>query len=670
MNIAAYLMDVGRRRKIMLWLLAAVVLAGLIGLGFAAKPVYRMYREYRIDENFAAAKEAALHEDWNTARDKARSVLLARRNDFGAYRIWTRACDKLNEPQAYMAAAQFFGDTRATRDDLLEALRMMVSKAPHALALRAYDSLPKNLRDEAIFRAAIVPLLVRRGEINAAERALREVIRPDDGPEVRLELLRTLCSRPDVKRVAEARWIFAGLIAKGADTQALAAMRLLGEIPGGLSPELSLPDFQVWLKTQPKATTIHHLLAMHPAIEVHPKQADALYQEAITRFLTKDPGVLGNWLVRHGKAELAARVLVAPARTRPDAYLSRLYALLRLGGNTDEIKAALAAPPEAVDPVEMEMVKALLAVRNRDQSAAKASWTRVLNQAAFDTSQNRFIEIARVVSKSGPKDAAEDAWVAAVRLGWGPLPFYRDLLPIMSSLAVKGRTGDLLEMCRVLLRFEPFNADLINNFYYFALLHGIVSPDRIIPVQSDMANQLNKPEYQSTLMLAQILAGRGADALNTLPKFADCKEVEPMMKLALEGCARVLVGETEAGRALLGKVNWTGFMRQERSVFRDVLVKSTIAGLPLPEFKIESVEANPEQAPAWRKALEELQKDRTGEILPKFKKETVDPDPGQTPAWRKLLERFQKDNTGGDLPALPAPRVKGAEPSATPPGKL
>jgi hypothetical protein len=667
MEIRAYLKNLGRRRKITLWLLAATTLAGLIGLGFAAKPVYRKYREYRIDQNLAAAEDAARQKNWTTARDKARSVLLARRNDFDAFRIWTRACGKLGEPQAYMVAAQFFGDPRATRDDLLEALRMMVPKAPHALVLRAYDGLPKNLRDEAVFRAAIVPLLIRRGEIAAAERALREVMRPDEAPEVRLELLRTLCSRPDARRVAQARGILAGLIAQDDDTQALDAMLILGGIPGGLAPELSLPAFPVWLMTQPQATTIHHLLAMHPAIEARPKQADAVYQQAITRFLTKDPGVLGTWLVRHGKTELAARVLEEPARTRPDAYLARLHALLRLGGNVDEIKAALAAPPEAVDPVELEMMKALLAVRGRDQSAAKAAWTRVLNQAAFDTSQNRFIEIARVISASGPKDSAEDAWVAAVRLGWGPLPFYHDLLPIMTSLAAKGRTEDLLEICRVLLRYEPFNADLINNFHYFALLHGSVSPARIIPVQANMAEQLKKPEYQATLMLAQILDGRATEALSCLPKFADSKEVEPMMKIALEGCARILVGETEAGRTLLEKVDWSGFMRQERSVFRDVLVKSTIAGLPLPELKIESVEANPEQVPAWRKAMEQLQKDRSGEILPKFKSEPVDPDPGQTPAWRKSMERRQKDGTGEELPALPIPRVKGVEAPATPP---
>ena len=151
---------------------SAAILTLFIGLGFAAKPTYRAYRGYQVDRNLAAARTASLHEDWAMARDQARSVLLARQDDFEAFRIWSRACGKLGEPRAYMADAQFFNDPRSTRDDLLEALRQMAPKAPQAMVLAAYDKLPKNLRGQAAFRAAIIPLFVQRGEIAAAERSI------------------------------------------------------------------------------------------------------------------------------------------------------------------------------------------------------------------------------------------------------------------------------------------------------------------------------------------------------------------------------------------------------------------------------------------------------------------------------------------------------------------
>ena len=632
MKLRIYLTKLRRKWDTKQMLRDAGIVALLIGLGFAAKPAYHAYRAYQVNRNLTAAKTAALHEDWNTARDKARSVLLVRSNDFDAFRIWSRACSKLGEPRAYMAAAQFFNDPRSTRDDLLEALRVLALQAPHAMVLGAYDKLPKTLRAQAPFRAAIIPLFIQRREIAAAERGLREVASPTNEPEVRLELLRTLCSRPNTARVAQARGIFAELIDAHADAQALAALRLLGDAPGGLGPGITLPDLPAWLKNQPQATAIHHLLGMHTAIEARPAEADALYQAAIARFLTKEPGVLGDWLVRHGQAELAVNVLTEPALTRSDAYLARLHALLRLD-KAGELAAALAAPPTAVDLVELEIVNAMQAAKAGDQITADTAWVRVLNQAAFDASRNRFIDIARVAEGCGAKNAAVNAWVAAVRLGWGPLPLYQDLRRVFAALSAQGRSDDMLAMCQSLLRFEPGNPDLINDFYYLSLVHGSLTPDKIIPLQTKMAAQLAKPPYFATLMLAEIVAGRPADALASLPKFADSKAVNPMMKTALEGCARVLAGETEAGSALLKTVAWSGFMRQERGVFNELLVKSKFSGLPIPELKSEPPVA----------------------------------DPGQSPIWRKTVERLQKDQTGEVLPSLPAPRVKGAEWYTLPP---
>ncbi len=607
-------------------LLDAGIIVLLIGLGFAAKPAYHAYRGFQVNRNLAAATAASLHGDWGTARDQARSVLLARQDDFEAFRIWSRACGKLGEPRAYMAAARFFNDPRATRDDLLEALRLMAQQAPQAMVLSAYDKLPKNLRAEGIFRAAIIPVFIQRGEIAATERGLREVTGPANEPEVRLELLRTLCSHPDAGRVAEARRIFSELIAAHADAQALAALCILGDSSRGLASGSTLPDIPAWLKTQPQATTIHHLLAMHPALDARPEEADSIYQAAIARFLASDPAVLGNWLVRHGKADLAVSALAEPARTRSDAYLARLHALLRLE-HTDELADALVEPPDSVDLVETEIVNAIQAAKAGDPIGADSAWVRVLNQAAFDATRNRFIEIARVAEGCGAKDAAVNAWVAAVRLGWGPLPLYQDLRAVFSSLSDQGRSDDMLAMCQVLLRFEFGNPDLINDFHYLSLLHRSLPAAKIIPVQAEMAAQLAKPPYFATLMFAELLDGRPADALAQLPKFAGSKAVNPKMTTALEGCARVLAGETEAGSALLMTVDWSGFMRQERIVFSELLVKSKATGLPVPELKSESPVTDPEQSPAWRKTVGRLQKDQTGDVLP----------------------------------SLPAPRVKGSE---------
>ena len=643
-----------------------VVLAVIVALGFAAKPAYRAYREYRIDRNLEAARVATRLEDWDTARDKARSVLLARHNDIDAYRIWTRALGKRGDASAFLAAAGLFSDPRATREDRLETLRTLTLQAPQALALRAFASLPEELRKQAVFRAAITPLLVQRGQAGLAEKRLREALRPGDPPKVRLELLRTLCLHPDVWSMAEARRIFAELIAAKADDEALAALLLLGEIPRALAPGWALPDLPAWLKSQPKATAIHHLTALTPALEARPEAAERLYALAIERFLATEPGVLGAWLARHDQAEKAAAILEEPAKSRSDAFLARIQVLLRLRRGAD-IEAALATAPAVVDLVDIEIAHALLAWLRDKPTSAETALTRALNQAAFDTKHNRFIEIGLIAQRHGATSLALDAWVAAVRLGWGQVPLYADLLPVIGALAAKGRTEDLLAMCRTLRRFEPNHPDLLNNFNYLALIHGLVPPDQVAAAQIKLMDGFPKrTDFNSTLMLAEMLGGRAADALARLPKLRDCKGVEPMMKTALEGSARDLVGETEAGTALLQEVDWTRFMRQERIVFRDMLVKLKVAAIPLPEIKSESVEAAPDQVPAWRKALERLEKDRAADVIPALPAPKGETESDQSPAWRKAQEHFGKDRASDILPALPAPHIRGSEPPDAP----
>jgi len=606
------------RKELKKWRLkiATVILLIIGGVGFSVKPAYRAYRSNRIDKNLEAAKVAARLEDWGTARDLSRSVLLARQSDLEAFRIWTRALGKMGEPRTYLAAAQLFGDGQASKEDKLECLQVMAIQAPQAVALSAYASLPPELRNQAAFRAALTPLLVSRGEVEIAEKGLREVMGDNPSPEVRLELMRTLCARPDTAKVEEARRIFAQLMHSDSSEVALAALLMLGDVTDGLAPDVSLIGLPEWVKKQQKATTLHHLLALHPSMLAEPDAAEGYINQAIERFLDNDPGVLGTWLVRHGKAEKAAQLLEEPAKTRGDAYVARLHALLREGKESD-LSKLLSSPPPSADLVEVEMVRASLAKRGGDEIAASTAWTRSLNQAAFDITRNRFIEIARVAEMSGARATAQDAWVAAVRSGWGPLPLYRDLLPVFTSLAISGRSEDLMAMYRSLLRLEPLNVELSNNFNYLALIHGMIPAS----IAADTFRSLIEKEPERTdvlsgLMLAELEAGKPVEALALLPAMKASRTTSPMMIRALEGSALVMNGESEKGVAVLRAVEWRLFMRQERIAFRELLITFKVANLPLPDAEVDAVQVDPSATPAWRKAVEKMEKDRAGDVLP------------------------------------------------------
>ncbi|MEI6606618.1 MAG: hypothetical protein WCP35_15020 [Verrucomicrobiota bacterium] len=596
------------------WLL--VLLASMIVLGFTAKPAYRAWRTWRLDDCLAAAQQAAACNEWDTVRDKAHSVLLARPGDVAAYRLWARALGKLEDPRTYLVAAGLFSSPRASRDDRLEALRVMANQAPQTLALSAYASLPDASRDDSSFRAAITPLLVQLGESPLAEARLREVIRPGDDASVQLEMLRTLCQNPTPDRLHEARAIFAKLISGKSDTAALAALLLLSEVPGGLAPGAPLPDLAEWLDSQARASAVHHLRVMEPALDARPDAAPAVYESAIARFLASDPGVLGTWLIRHQQSATAARILEGPATTRADAWLARISALLAMRDES-AAEAALAEVPAAVNAVDAELAQAKLEWLRDKPQVADAALTRAMNRAALDGSRNRFIEIARLADAHGARESAENAWVAAIRMGWGPLPPYSKLLALFAALAAKDRSEDMLAMYRALLRLEPRNPELLNHFHYLALIHGLLPPSEVIPAQAKLvAAYPDTAAFNATLMLAEMSAGSPTDALAHLPSLRTSSRVTPMMKTALEGSARVLVGDTAAGTALLAKVNWLDFMRQERSVFRRMLLAHQLTGLALPEPVPTSATTGPDAIPAWRKALERLEKDHAGDVLP------------------------------------------------------
>ncbi|MEI7956346.1 MAG: hypothetical protein WCJ66_14360 [Verrucomicrobiota bacterium] len=224
--------------------------------------------------------------------------------------------------------------------------------------------------------------------------------------------------------------------------------------------------------------------------------------------------------------------------------------------------------------------------------AAHAAWTRAESHAAFDTSRNRLIEIARTAMDCHDMEAAADAWVEAIRLGWGPLPLYGDLRPVYASLAAAGRSEDLLKIFRVFRRFEPSNAELQNHTCYLGLIHATESPAQVASATLKLLEEQECADFYVTLMLAQMLDGRSFEALACLPKLRDSKAVPPMMLTALEGTAQVLSDQTEAGTGLLQEVDWRSFMPQERRVFRAMLAKYKISGQPVPGLEKLKFEAN------------------------------------------------------------------------------
>ncbi|HEY1120052.1 MAG TPA: hypothetical protein VGE67_00565, partial [Haloferula sp.] len=554
-----------RRRLIATTILLAIIAA----VGLSAKPAYRAFRDYRIDKNLAAAKEALRLQNWTLARDKARSVLYVR-EDQEAFLIFFEAVVETGEPVAFLAAREVIRNPKMGKEEKLKAIRALATQAPQAEAIKAFrylDSSPAWADSRAELIAAMAPLSLVRGEAAVLEAGLRKVMGNNPSPSVRLALIQAIREAPTPSRVAEARRHFGALLANHSE-EGLDALVALGDMPGGLAPGPELPsDLPGWVSQQKAAETIHHLLALHPAIASAGEESTHLFQAAINRFSKVDPGALGTWLILHKHEQQALDILREPAKERSDAYLALLHALLRLN-REEELKEALAKPPETADKVELEIVRAVLAAKRGDTVAAKDAWTHALDEAAYDTRRNRFILVARAAEKYGAADAAENAWVAAIRSSWGPLPFYADVQPLLISLAKKGRSGDAHAICRNLSRFEDTNPVLINNYLYLSLIHKMVVPSDAVATLTRLTKEYpDFTQLSSSLMLAEMMDHRYEDAAARVPALHATKGISPMMKDALEGSVLFLNDDFQAGKALLEKVNWMTFLPQERIAF-------------------------------------------------------------------------------------------------------
>jgi tetratricopeptide (TPR) repeat protein len=603
------------------WLRRSLVLLVLIGLGvfgtYASKMGYGWFRGKRLDSNLEQAQVAARMKDWPLARDLSRTVLLARPTDLEAFRIWNRALSRMEEPRAYMAAVQLFTDTRATRADQLECFRVLVLQAPQAVALGAFNAFDPDFQKSPEVRGVIADLLLWRGEVDLVESMIRELPEGESIPSTDLALLRALCARPSLERVREAREIFASLVASGASAEALEALSVLGETDGGLAPGPPLPLLPEWVNTQSDATDLQHLMALHPGLEgASTESRKLIFDHAVKRFIAIAPGILGTWLVRHGQAPLAAQILEMPSESRPDAYISRLHALLKMG-LIEDVDKLLASPPESTDRMELEMIQVAIARSRNNASQEASAWSRALYEALLDTSSNRFLEIVRYAELLDVPWAAERALVAAVRVGWGRLPLYQDLLPVFASLAIQNRTNDLLTMYRSLLRYEPKNVELLNNFYYLALLQGILPPAEVMTRMEKLASEHPElPELLSAAGMAALMAGQPDRTLEWLPRLAASERLSPAMMTAMKGTALLLTDRPDEARELLKMVPWKSFLREENQAFRKLILPAQLPELPLPEVTEPEISDGIEETPAWKKAMERLEQERVNDVLP------------------------------------------------------
>jgi len=216
--------------------------------------------------------------------------------------------------------------------------------------------------------------------------------------------------------------------------------------------------------------------------------------------------------------------------------------------------------------------RAMVAAKLADAPARAVAWNAAMAEAKTSAVATAYLTLQRLAGDAGMSDEAEQALVAAIRLGRGPLPLYAELKPLLTSLARQGHDSTLLEICASYLAFEPGNPVLLTQFAYLACLNNVIEPKTILKAMEALANGYAKDvTIQCVLATAYLCDGQAAKATATLDRL----EVEPA-KLPAGLRAAFLTSQVLARRiakddARITEFPWKSLQPCERKKFSELI---------------------------------------------------------------------------------------------------
>lgn len=542
----------------------------LVGLAIYFIPLlFQSGRRLLMREAMEQVEAAVERGDWMEVRNLTRSILQEHPDDLDALRLLHLALGVTNDPKVHYTSLRLLEHSGATAHDRVEALRTLVDHAPQAMAMSRFKSLPAPEQATAAATAVLGELLLRRGEpelLEARVRALPE--RELHQPLARLTLVRALAAQPlDAARLAELRGLLAGLLAE-APGDALDALEVLAGVPGALAPGAPLPPLAEWIASQPAARPVHHLVGLDQQLGATPERAEAIYQEGVARFAGSAPAELCAWLVRHGRAGLAADALREVPT--PEAFRARVEALLQAGRGEDAARL-LDAPVVELEMFDLGLLRVKAAIASGDPGKVTAAWNQLVKLAQLDSQQPRLIELARCAEQLGAASVAERAWVAAIRAGSGPLPTYADFRPLFASLAAQDRGREMTSLLSVLLEFEPDNPVLRAEYLYLALVQGeLVPASALEQFEGLLSGHPEQERLASYTAMAALMARQPRRALAIL---RETSQPQDSRFHAMLGVALVQSGELAEAQPHIAAVAPNSLLREEVAILRKLYTR-------------------------------------------------------------------------------------------------
>ncbi|MEI7954231.1 MAG: hypothetical protein WCJ66_03585 [Verrucomicrobiota bacterium] len=558
-----------------LYLRLVIMSAALAGMALlVTKPGYHRFRAWMTQRNLVAARKAIAELRMDDARNLSLSVLHAGDSRLEAYQILEKATAALRNPMHGDIARVLMAHPQSTDEDRINGFRGVASEVALGLVGQTWRSLPIERQHDRRFALIFAERLIAERRFGEAASVLLAVPEAERGSPVQQRLVQLLISSGKREGYDEAQRMIAEQMPRddsptniGGWLALLEAIPVLSLQPTSLAPLRSLLE-------QPDAPDKGRRSLILSRIDYagNFSRAGAILDEAIGRWQEQDPVALAGFL---GDLGLYQRLLDAIPVQSVQSHPELLGRLLEAMEHCDAWQSAadlLDAQAGLIPNFEVLAHHSIAAAKADDTSTRTQAWSAAMADAKASASPGAYLKIQRLARDAGMTAEAEEAMVAAIELGRGPLPLYDDLKPLISSLARQGRDDTLLEICASYLVFEPANPVLSTQFTYLASLFNVIDSKTLLRAMRSLATAFPKDlMIQCVLATAFLCDGQPAEAAATFEsqKF-DFATLTPGFRAAYL-TSQVLTQQIPMNDPRIADFPWKSTQPCERKKFNQLL---------------------------------------------------------------------------------------------------
>jgi len=552
----------GRRKertRLSRWSVVVIIL--LVG-AFAAKPVYRFFKEKRA-EQFAAAGDALVQAGkWNEAAREYRAALQLTPLGYHPLVSAARLASRADRPEAVDLWQQVMRLSQCTVQDRQEYVSLLIRIDRLNVAEKIINDLLKDNPDTKTLELAARYERKVGDNAKALEFARSAVKRAPNDDGARFQLADLLAQSTDRNERAEARknlWELAATdtIYKTAAIEALAR-----------APESSGEERERVLQAleQLRAKNItDDLLAADVRIQIQPDDAARIYDETIDHWRngkTEELVELARWLNAHQQPERVLSLFSVERALQNNALLITRLDALAILQRWIEIDDTLTRPDLTLEPSVIESFRGRTAQVRGAALDAEVHWNHAISLAGSDPVKLRFV--ANFAEQSRANAAALKAYQQLARF-----PQYARIA-YAGAERVAQRTGDASAQrsaAEKVVKVAPDDPNAADQLAYLNLLLGN-DVDKNFAAAKALAEKFpNRLSFRVTAALGYLRQHDGASALAQFnaPAPIDWKQTQPAWRAVY--AATLLANErNDEARQMITTIPLDRLNSQERAL--------------------------------------------------------------------------------------------------------